>query len=875
MLKFNVSILIALVLVISIFSEKTLANSSKVNKTTWTDNTLDENLLFPNLGLKSKSESTIEIKTEINAESPFITTNPTSFTFSDSSETKNLQINTNTEWVLEYDSTNTWLRFDIKKGSNSATIQVSVEKNENPTMRLTPVFIKGGGITRTIYIGQLRKNENFLNVSKDSLFFSNEENTQVVEISSNKTFKITKTESWIKLSQTEGNGKAYVFVKVPKNEVDIVRMGEVVIKTDDYIKRIVIVQDEGIIIIPDPEPEIRLEEFTPKNVEFYFYSDPIAIIWDNLNQKEVTHYKIWRSVNTPDNFELAATIPKNNISTFYNSKFFMDLRYHNENTIYYYSVSAMLNNEIETPKSLSIAYSTYKEDPKQINTTLDSLRRLTITAPEIPHAKMYYMYLYDRDAYNYDYISDSSSTPNLKTSFGVPYGSSYNLELNYKLEESTGKEYSYSLGSKVYYEIDFPDQVTLIHSDTTLEKKKSKTYQLIGFPGKNERTVSELVKLPTSDYKAYRFLNDSSYVELNDTVKPGEGFWLFSNSALNYTYSSEPVLINENGVFKQAVHKGFNIITNPFEFDMIPNFNYFLDIQTPLLTWVPDKNQFSYASDFKRGKAYLFENTTDTDTLNWDYFELYFRNRRINRENLKANSVARISINLKINGEPQLIPLYTYVASYLNNSFAKFEARFPIAPINNSFMYLSDYSDENKEPYFIKYTAESPDGYKIPVVFDLQETSTITLSDYNFGIPSEWERYLIDKETARVIPLNPDSTTIRLPKGKHEFYYVLGSSYFIEEMKEEIIPQQFRLLQNSPNPFNPSTSIQFSLPETMFVELTVFDVIGRLVKTLAKSEFTAGIHQVQFDASSLSSGIYLYRIQSGNQVIVKKMMLVK
>ena len=90
------------------------------------------------------------------------------------------------------------------------------------------------------------------------------------------------------------------------------------------------------------------------------------------------------------------------------------------------------------------------------------------------------------------------------------------------------------------------------------------------------------------------------------------------------------------------------------------------------------------------------------------------------------------------------------------------------------------------------------------------------------------------------------------------------------------VPQASKLsLSNSPEPFNPSTSINFSLPADGMTQLDVFNVSGAKVATLINGFRQAGNHQVTFDASHLTSGLYLYRLSFGGQTAVNKMMLVK
>ena len=83
------------------------------------------------------------------------------------------------------------------------------------------------------------------------------------------------------------------------------------------------------------------------------------------------------------------------------------------------------------------------------------------------------------------------------------------------------------------------------------------------------------------------------------------------------------------------------------------------------------------------------------------------------------------------------------------------------------------------------------------------------------------------------------------------------------------------LNQNYPNPFNPTTTISFSIPSSAFTSLKVYDILGNEVATLVNEEKQAGNYELQFDASNLSSGIYLYKLQVCSFVETKKMILIK
>jgi len=92
---------------------------------------------------------------------------------------------------------------------------------------------------------------------------------------------------------------------------------------------------------------------------------------------------------------------------------------------------------------------------------------------------------------------------------------------------------------------------------------------------------------------------------------------------------------------------------------------------------------------------------------------------------------------------------------------------------------------------------------------------------------------------------------------------------------EPVMPTEFSLKQNFPNPFNPSTRIAFTLPQKSQVKITVFDQLGSVLSILANGEYNRGSHFVDFDASNLASGLYFYRIEIPSKSITGKMLLIR
>jgi hypothetical protein len=106
------------------------------------------------------------------------------------------------------------------------------------------------------------------------------------------------------------------------------------------------------------------------------------------------------------------------------------------------------------------------------------------------------------------------------------------------------------------------------------------------------------------------------------------------------------------------------------------------------------------------------------------------------------------------------------------------------------------------------------------------------------------------------------------------FYNEIANSTSITH-NNEVIVKDYKLYQNYPNPFNPETKIKFDVPKTSQVQLEVFDISGKLVATLVNEELNSGQYTVKFDASKLSSGIYIYRMRAGNVVYSNKMLMLK
>lgn len=122
------------------------------------------------------------------------------------------------------------------------------------------------------------------------------------------------------------------------------------------------------------------------------------------------------------------------------------------------------------------------------------------------------------------------------------------------------------------------------------------------------------------------------------------------------------------------------------------------------------------------------------------------------------------------------------------------------------------------------------------------------------------------------IPEQPDNLP---PVFASEAEYHFAGSVDEEDTRNNRFAEKVFKLRNFPNPVNPATTISFTLPETQYVTLKIFDITGRLVADLVNNNLEAGQHQFRFDGAQLASGIYFYRLQAGPNTLVRKINLLK
>ncbi len=180
---------------------------------------------------------------------------------------------------------------------------------------------------------------------------------------------------------------------------------------------------------------------------------------------------------------------------------------------------------------------------------------------------------------------------------------------------------------------------------------------------------------------------------------------------------------------------------------------------------------------------------------------------------------------------------------------------------------LSDTSAAAGETFMRIIIASDPDGDGISLTAET-DTSALVATFSNMILTITPDPAFIGESTIEV--------TVSDGELSASTSFVLSVQQLTGTEEIDGMPTEIELLQNYPNPFNPTTNISFGIPEAGEISLEVFDILGRKVATLIDRELTqAGRYTAVFDASSLSSGMYIYRLSSSKKVLTKKLLLIK
>gem|GEM_PF-6018930 len=220
---------------------------------------------------------------------------------------------------------------------------------------------------------------------------------------------------------------------------------------------------------------------------------------------------------------------------------------------------------------------------------------------------------------------------------------------------------------------------------------------------------------------------------------------------------------------------------------------------------------------------------------------------------------------------------------------------FEMEPMASDYMMLASRKADGTL-FDIGHYPIPGENFEVPVSVETSIPGNYTITATDFEMMIGQDLYFVDKETNTTLPLDesfsydftisngaakvPSPNVNRCSMEVNQMSKSAGNDRFVITTNasanvDNDLPQDVSLKQNYPNPFNPTTAIQYSLPESANVSLEVYNMLGQRVASIAEGQRSAGTHTVDFDASHLTSGVYIYRLTAGSTVINKRMTLVK
>ncbi len=408
----------------------------------------------------------------------------------------------------------------------------------------------------------------------------------------------------------------------------------------------------------------------------------------------------------------------------------------------------------------------------------------------------------------------------------------------------------------------------------------STDYRLVSFPGgASVRVEKFLTGVQKTDWRIFKDngkVVPNNLVELSATslLSAGQGYWLVKKGAFTLSTTATMPQLSPDGTFAIDVVSGWNIIGNPFDvpitWDAIKKLN---QISTNIWSYL-GTGGFQSSATLEAFKGFYFYNGSGVTSLKIPYpFPLL---NVLPSPPLAVDWKLQLSLETEFNSDREnfigVAPSATNGIDELN------QPKPPISP-DQAFLSLAHAPvDGQQRAYSSDFRPGMGDGQVWNFSVSLPKVSKGKIRIIGVEtIPAAYDVVLGGGLLSVPIDLRKTSEISFENAGTILTYsLIVGKKAFVGDKAAQITPAEFELCQNYPNPFNPSTSFELRIASSGLVQLRVFNVLGIEVGTLVDEARPAGVYTVRWDASSLPSGVYFYRlIVDGRVIQTKKMTLLK
>jgi hypothetical protein len=432
----------------------------------------------------------------------------------------------------------------------------------------------------------------------------------------------------------------------------------------------------------------------------------------------------------------------------------------------------------------------------------------------------------------------------------------------------------------------YQSTVPVNHTLTFSDPGSISSYRMVGLPGNGNLHLSQLIPgIPNKDWTAFHDNGQTTnYLHEYDgstifTFKPGTGFWLLSKNGISIQNQVESVSLNTDNTFSIPLHTGWNIISNPFDltvpWDDVKEIN---DITESIWGF---EGRYSTSEVLEPYNGYYFFNHAGDVSLKIPYPSGNSSPKISGKTN---PDLATLSLSLMHNGQASYPVRIHYLEELILDSDG-YRKYAPPGDFEEAGIYIRNPEVSTAYKYFSEdAVVANGKGNNISIELFSHSDKPVDLLVHGLEFFDGYDIILIDRNTGRKYELqNNVLSGILTGKGKREFTLLIGTGEYMTDAYSSILPREFHLSDNYPNPFNPETTIDYSIPEShrmIPVVIEVYNVLGQKVRMLVDEIQNAGFYSVRWDGRndhgySVASGLYIYTIRAGNFTDRKSMIYLR
>jgi Leucine-rich repeat (LRR) protein len=404
-------------------------------------------------------------------------------------------------------------------------------------------------------------------------------------------------------------------------------------------------------------------------------------------------------------------------------------------------------------------------------------------------------------------------------------------------------------------------------------------YRMLGIPGSCDLSVKDFMSgEPGEDWMVVwdNGAEANFFVRFDDSQEfnclPGRAFWVVARTPINSSRSIMTAALNNEDAVEIAVHKGWNLITNPFDSPVSwPYVQQHNAITEPIHSF---DGSWNTAEAMQPYRGYYYFHNTNTNVLRIPLHAAY------TRSSVKTKNPIEWQMKLTLM-TPGFVENSTSigVSSEAQTAQDQFDFRKPRALETMPGITFIRPEWDPKYPHFardIRPLIEKIEKWEFEVSANRFEFCELRVHNV-MQIPETQQVFLIDLMHAAYRDLREDTVYAFTPViDCSPFAIVVGEETAVQKELTKIIPHDFSLENNFPNPFNPVTTIPVSVPQDAFVTIKVYNILGQEIETLYRGTLTTGRHYLTWNGSRYASGIYYCRLRSqSGKTATSKMVFAK